>query len=780
MREKIREKRGMIRRISALLVCLFLMAAASGCGTNAGTSGAENRESGGTGAGESGEASLEESGGKGRFLESALTLPEHTSAVLAAAKLDDGTIEIFTWDKAQGAYTIHLSEDGGENFKQKDLDDGKMAEILNGYVSGAAIRSDGTVAGISESEEGAQIFIIRPDGTMEAKAVTLPDADRQEEKYAYSMAGAAFDRDGNFLIENLNSHFYKADLSTGNCELLCELEEHYARYFAVAGNQALAISRDGIFSFDSASGEALGEDAFWNDMIAGNPSLAEKNTDYGAPLAFTEGTEEGMVFYVNHEGLFCHTRGGSVSEQLINGSLTSLGNVSASFIQLIMLDKENFLVFSNGGANAQKLLKYSYDKDASSVPETELKVYALEESDFLRQVITIYQKNHQDVYVNLQIGMSGEDGMTAEDAIRTLNADILAGNGPDVMILDGLPVDSYIEKGMLKDIAPLIKEIETSDGMFANIRQAYEKEGAVYQFPARFYVNLVDGDAKAVEAGAALDKLAAYVVSEKKAAGESHIFPFRGAEDLLEKLYLANSASWMDENGKLKEAELTKFLSSAQQIYSAEPRELGDYDIGGVKSSDLAGSLSAMNILLKAEKISYGTLVNMMGLISVLPVNEQLQLDYALAGRDSEKAFVPYQLAGIHAGTGEEEAAEDFLRSLFGVECNSSDGNGFPVNRSAYEKICEQAQNTYDEFHVGGVSVSTDDGGTTKMKLRNPSEEEIAKLTGILEEVDSPICMDRVIKEIVLSQGKEALLGNSSVEEAAAEILRKCNLYLAE
>lgn len=42
--------------------------------------------------------------------------------------------------------------------------------------------------------------------------------------------------------------------------------------------------------------------------------------------------------------------------------------------------------------------------------------------------------------------MTDDNGVTLEDALKTLSTDILAGNGPDVLILDGMPVDSYVEK----------------------------------------------------------------------------------------------------------------------------------------------------------------------------------------------------------------------------------------------------------------------------------------------------------------------------------------------
>ena len=33
------------------------------------------------------------------------------------------------------------------------------------------------------------------------------------------------------------------------------------------------------------------------------------------------------------------------------------------------------------------------------------------------------------------------------------------GNGPDIILLDGLPVESYIEKGLLEDISDVINPL---------------------------------------------------------------------------------------------------------------------------------------------------------------------------------------------------------------------------------------------------------------------------------------------------------------------------------
>ena len=78
----------------------------------------------------------------------------------------------------------------------------------------------------------------------------------------------------------------------------------------------------------------------------------------------------------------------------------------------------------------------------------------------MRRLIARFQKQNPDIYVNYQIGLSGEDGVTASDALRMLNTEILAGDGPDVLMLDGISVDTYTEKGLLMDLTTVLANIQ--------------------------------------------------------------------------------------------------------------------------------------------------------------------------------------------------------------------------------------------------------------------------------------------------------------------------------
>ena len=53
--------------------------------------------------------------------------------------------------------------------------------------------------------------------------------------------------------------------------------------------------------------------------------------------------------------------------------------------------------------------------------------------------------------------MSGDDGVTRTDALKTLNTEIMAGKGPDILILDGISSETYVEQGMLEDLSGILK-----------------------------------------------------------------------------------------------------------------------------------------------------------------------------------------------------------------------------------------------------------------------------------------------------------------------------------
>ena len=166
-----------------------------------------------------------------------------------------------------------------------------------------------------------------------------------------------------------------------------------------------------------------------------------------------------------------------------------MGDPSNGKYGMLVEDGPVFLVLFSSG-----LSRFTYDETMPATPDKELKVYSLKKDQTLQQAVSAYQKAHQDVFVKYEVGMSGENGLTAEDAIKALNTEIMAGNGPDVIMLDGLPIESYLAKGMLADLSENLKAVEEKEEFFDNITRVYEEDGKIYAIPTRFRIPLLMGN----------------------------------------------------------------------------------------------------------------------------------------------------------------------------------------------------------------------------------------------------------------------------------------------
>ncbi len=107
--------------------------------------------------------------------------------------------------------------------------------------------------------------------------------------------------------------------------------------------------------------------------------------------------------------------------------------------------------------------------------------------------------------MNFEVGTSG--GASAEDALRTLNTELVAGKGPDVLILDGMPLQSFIDKGVLAELSQVI----SADGLIPQVVDPMRTDGKLYAVPTRFTVPVLMGKPETLEGLDSLEALAAAV-----------------------------------------------------------------------------------------------------------------------------------------------------------------------------------------------------------------------------------------------------------------------------
>ena len=101
---------------------------------------------------------------------------------------------------------------------------------------------------------------------------------------------------------------------------------------------------------------------------------------------------------------------------------------------------------------------------------------------------------------------------TDDDYLTKLNADIISGNIPDILITDAqMNLQSYISKGLFCDMYEFIdgdSELDRSD-LLPNVLSAFETDGKLYNFTSNFMISTVIGKASIFkDSGIDFDKLA--------------------------------------------------------------------------------------------------------------------------------------------------------------------------------------------------------------------------------------------------------------------------------
>lgn len=826
MGRKRRAERG-----AAWLLTLVMIAGTlgiMGCGRtgdaptgNDGSAG-ETESKGAAGMGEDRDADGEKV--MGRYLEQMDdSLKEELNVESKMAKMDDGSLVIMS--KRSGKW---VSKDNGDTWEKEELAWYTELDASN-WLMDIAVAKDGYTAVIYESKEGAgdegadgedgsdaednieedagedsgggsgddgedggiemqtmdfsvrpQYGLIAPDGSFQKIEIPYKDGEYIN-RFVFSDEGRLFGA-------ALNGKVYEIDREDGSCSELIELP-HWTQYMAAKGDKLMMADGRGVTILDLSSGEVL-EDMVLDNFMKEQGSILEYTTTGINPLLILPG-EDGILYFVFEKGIYRHVIGGNVIEQVADGTLTSLGNPSYGLADGVLLENDVFLILFSSG----EIAKYTYDPNLAAVPEVQLKAYSLTENEQLRTVISSYQASHPEVYIRYETGMEGNLAMTREDALKKLNAEIAAGKGPDIFILDDMPMESYVEKGVLMDLAPYLEGMG-EDQYFTNIIRAFETPDGTFGVPAQFQIALLAGKKDDIEKMTDLEAIAEMAEAYRERKADGMIFGARGEEELLNVLTPVCAPSWKTEEGKINKEALTEFYTLAKRIWDVEnegldeesreeyERWLEDMRTSGTTEKEMREYQSSiggklLNYVTGDQEFVAGMISDSFDLdqmISCFKIKGKTDGGFVPYSGQAEHVFVPDSVMGISQTSEYKDIAAELLKDML----NDDGWRGMPVNREKCEERF-RINATEDGGSYGSIGVSSQDGSNfIGLDIYPASEEEIGLLMKVAEEGRTPYVRDSVLEGAVYETGRKVLRGEMDISAGVEEVMKKTEIYMSE
>ncbi|MCI8624128.1 MAG: extracellular solute-binding protein [Provencibacterium sp.] len=501
----------------------------------------------------------------------------------------------------------------------------------------------------------------------------------------------------------------------------------------------------------------------------------------GYPLLTADGD---ALCLVSTGGIFRLAPGGSLFEQAVAGNSCSLGKPSLSPSRCACGPDGSFLVQMSDVQNDVYLYHYAYDPTLPSRPDKELTVAALTEQPTVRQAAAEFQMAHPDVLVTIRLLLEEGGAMTRSDALRALNTELLASSGPDVLALDGLPLASYEEKGVLLDLSETVGPLLEGGELFPNIAGAFRRENGLYAVPTRFTVPLLCVPPEHAD----WDSLPAMARWAEENPDKQVLYNLE-PDDLLRLFYPSCTAAWTHADGSVDPQPLAEFLTCLETLAQSGKEDFsGDLSalFGGEPPSDLP---EGMSDILAPLRMAYGrtesfplNLVRFADFrapyaaisarLGSAPAPEQTaEYLLPLPGMGG-KAFAAREILGVNAAGGQKELALAFLETALGEAVQSTDlRNGLAVHPAALQASLDTDGNW--------ISSMRDPEGNTLMEEITPLEAQLP-LLDLFRSLDTPAPTDEMLLTFLQEEADSFFQGARSAADTAAAYSERARAYLNE
>lgn len=523
----------------------------------------------------------------------------------------------------------------------------------------------------------------------------------------------------------------------------------------VSGNEYLTISNQKIVRYSLESGQQTG-----------SFDLPDKKEDSFREMPLFVG-KDGSLYAATSGGLYRTERDGTIWEQIIDGNLNSMGRQDLymrSFYE--GNDGDYYGVFSNSESR-MILLHFYYDETVDTVPPETLTVYSLRDNPTVRQAAAVLQKNNPQIRVDFRVAVENSEEEVTEDVIRALNTELLNHKGADVLILDGLPADSYKKKGILADLTPVLADIKGE--LLSNVvNSSTDQDGKLYAIPARIRVPVIFGDPKAQEALMSIDAMGEYEGTPPLLTPDIY-------ENVLRLTGYLNYTTLFSDDGTIDSETLARWLTSvksagekSQVKVEFSQSEMETLNVNNYVLPDGFGRQGDYNVATDRCAAGVELMDSIDSMMLTYTAVEMKQTKLASAGR----LYLPSVTVGINSSSENKEAAEEFIRTLLGSEVqNESLNDGFAVRTGSLDTWIDMEKD---------ISVGLSSGEGIMLSGVWPDEQKRTEIIDFVRIAEIPVVIDQQVLQMVIDGSKDYLEGKETVDQAVQAIENKIKLYRSE
>jgi ABC-type glycerol-3-phosphate transport system substrate-binding protein len=464
-------------------------------------------------------------------------------------------------------------------------------------------------------------------------------------------------------------------------------------------------------------------------------------------------SDEDDVYLGCPKGIFRTKKGGEEFQKILDAGTYHFARENIILLKFFVCGDAFYFVYGEDGGSIKKYVP----AEEGDEPDQSLTVYSLQNNDVILDMISEFQNKYPDIEIIYETGEGAEGSVTIADRIRALNARILAGDGPDVFVLDGLPTESYIKKGILADLMPTLAD--RKEDLVPGILSAYTTEEKVYMLPLRFSVPVFVTSGQESSVYSTLEALVEYSEENNGIMQGGYSYA-----DLVEMLYYNYRPDMISKDGVVKKESLKIFLEQTKRFCESE-------GISGTTDHSrtyLQGYSGANDLLYGNAKFMF-VLVNGGSELAELPSIVKYK-NGEIVGNNG--VFFPSAMLGVNSMSKKKDLAYLFFQFAISNEVQKRHifFSGYPID----VKVLDKFANT-DLSHIVVAG-----GNNGELDFSYFTKEESAQMIGIAKNVSTPFTVNASVWQIIENESVEYLKGEKGLEECVDVIASRVQLYLYE
>ncbi|OAB25573.1 ABC transporter substrate-binding protein [Paenibacillus macquariensis subsp. defensor] len=451
----------------------------------------------------------------------------------------------------------------------------------------------------------------------------------------------------------------------------------------------------------------------------------------------------------------------------------------------------------SNGANGQANTSTGTDEKATNSPKngtdgkknnTEKKTIVLStfaHYEFFVEAKKLYEAKNPHITIEIEhIESNDSDFMEKEEKyVKTIGTAMLAGKGPDILIMDQLPTDHYVNKKLLANLGEMIDKDTTfkKEQYFSSILDGVKINGGLYGMPSSFFLyGLIGNEAMIEKSGVKIDDSSwdwsefasiAKEISNKSENNPAGLSLATGviigsAELLLSNLVKDQYAMFVDDESGKANFDSTAFIDLIKEV-----KHLMDEKVINPAARDIIFQQVQINSPSDYVRETNPDLSNTSG----SDYKRKLYLKPNAKGQEAGGFFRAYQTMGINESSNVKEEAWEFVKFVISDEMKeNSSAYGFPINKALYEWDVEKV------LKKGKVD-SGQPFGPLKDAIYEITQKDIDELERFLTTAKYSVQFkDSKVIEILMEESKAYFSGQKTPEAVAKLIQNRVTTVINE